>query len=82
MPTGDQSNASHVQLAGWIENPRNAQTLKTHTLKEVVVFQTPPSVNVFNVVEYGRRILECLSINLTYPYAVMRLKESLILIVS
>eukprot|EP00979_Chaetoceros_neogracilis_P008698 scaffold1931_cov281-Chaetoceros_neogracile.AAC.9 len=39
MPTGDQSNASHVQLAGWIENPRNAQTLKTHTLKEVVAKQ-------------------------------------------
>jgi len=27
------------------------------------------------VVEYGRRFLECLSINLTYPYAGIRLKD-------
>ena len=30
---------------------------------------------MLNVVEYGRRFLECLSINLTYPYAGMRLKD-------
>ena len=60
MPAGDQSNAPHVQLAGWIENPRNAETLNTHTLKEVVVFQNPPAVNVYNVVEYGRRFFRVL----------------------
>jgi len=59
MPAGDQSNVPHIQLAGWIENPRKAETLNTHTLKEV---------------EYGRRFLECLSIHLTRAYAGMRLK--------
>jgi hypothetical protein len=60
MPPGDHSNAPFVQLAGWIENPRNTETLNTHTLKEVVVFQNPPAINVFNVVEYGRRFFRVL----------------------
>ena len=34
-----------------------------------------PAVNMFNIVEYGRYFLECLSINLTYTYAGMRLKD-------
>jgi len=60
MPPGDHSNSPFVQLAGWIENPRNAETLNTHTLKEVVVFQNPPAINVFNIVEYGRRFFRVL----------------------
>jgi hypothetical protein len=60
MPPGDHSNAPYVILAGWIENPRDAETINTHTLKEVVVFQNPPAINVFNVVEYGRRFFRIL----------------------
>ena len=60
MPPGDYSNAPYVQLAGWIENPRGAETLNTHTLKEVVVYQNPPAINVFNVVEHGRRFFRIL----------------------
>jgi hypothetical protein len=60
MPPGDHSNAPYVMLAGWIENPRDTETTNTHTLKEVVVFQNPPAINVFNVVEYGRRFFRIL----------------------
>ena len=60
MPSGDHSNAPHVLLSGWIENPKDAETINTHTLKEVVVFQNPPSVNVFNVIEHGRRFFRVL----------------------
>lgn len=60
MPPGDFSNAPYVQLAGWIENPKNADTINTHTLKEVVVYQNPPTINVFNVVEHGRRFFRVL----------------------
>ena len=60
MPPGDHSKAPYVILAGWIENPRDAETSNTHTLKEVVVFQNPPAINVFNVVEYGRRLFRIL----------------------
>jgi hypothetical protein len=59
-PAGDQSNAPHVQLAGWIEMPRNAEILNTHTLKEIVVFQNPSAVNMFNVIKYGRCFLKVL----------------------
>ncbi len=56
----DHTNSAYVQLAGWIENPRGAETTCTHTLKEVIVWHNPPSINVFNVVEYGRRFFRVL----------------------
>ena len=56
----DHSNSAYVQLAGWIENPRGAETICTHTLKEVIVWHNPPSINVFNVIEYGRRFFRVL----------------------
>ena len=60
MSPQDHSNSPYVQLAGWIENPRGAETICTHTLKEVVVWHNPPSINVFNVVEHGRRFFRVL----------------------
>ena len=56
----DLSGAPYVQLAGWIENPRGAETILTHTLKEVIVWQNPPVINVFNVREHGRRFFRVL----------------------
>jgi hypothetical protein len=60
MPKKDVSVEPFVVLSGWIENPRNAETISTHTLKEVVVWQHPPVINVYNVTEYGRRHLRVL----------------------
>lgn len=60
MPAIDHSNSAYVQLAGWIENPKGAETTCTHTLKEVVVWHNPPSINIFNVVEHGRRFFRVL----------------------
>lgn len=42
-------------LTGWIENKKESDSVCTHTLKEVVVWQHPPAIKVFNVVEHGRR---------------------------
>ena len=55
MSTKDFSEEPFALLAGWIENPKTAGTLCTHTLKEVVVWQYPPVINIFNVAEHGRR---------------------------
>jgi hypothetical protein len=55
MNPEDQSDAPYVVLAGWIENPRNTETVFTHTLKEVIVWQHPPVISIFNVKEHGRR---------------------------
>lgn len=60
MSSKDHSNNAFVQLAGWIENQKGAETSCTHTLKEVVVWQNPPSISVFNVIEHGRRFLRVL----------------------
>ena len=60
MLPDDNSHAPYVQLAGWIENPKGAESINTHTLKEVVVWQNPPTINVFNVVEYCRRFFRVL----------------------
>jgi hypothetical protein len=60
LPPGNFSNAPFVQLAGWIENPKGGDTINSHTLKEVVVWQNPPSINIFNVVEHGRRFFRVL----------------------
>ena len=60
LPPGNFSDAPYVQLAGWIENPKGGDTINTHTLKEVVVWQNPPSINIFNVVEHGRRFFRVL----------------------
>ncbi len=56
----DLSEEPFVILSGWIENPKKGDTVCTHTLKEVVVWQHPPAVNVFNVVEHGRRHIRVL----------------------
>lgn len=60
MLPDDHSQSPYVELAGWIENARDAGTINTHTLKEVVVFRNPPAINVFNIVEYGRRFFRVL----------------------
>ena len=54
----DFSDEPYVVLTGWIENKnKGADTVCTHTLKEVVLWQYPPSITIFNVVEHGRRHL-------------------------
>ena len=60
MSADDASTSSFAHLAGWIENTKGQSTYSTHTLKEVFVWQQPPLINVFNVVEYGRRIFRVL----------------------
>lgn len=61
LPTEDQSDEPFVVLTGWLENKKKSDnSMMTHTLKEVVVWQHPPLINVFNVVEYGRRHLRIL----------------------
>lgn len=55
MSKKDFSDEPYVLLAGWIENPQQADSYCTHTLKEVVVWQCPPVINIYNVVEHGRR---------------------------
>jgi hypothetical protein len=55
MSKNDLSEEPFAVLAGWIQNPKKGDTLSTHTLKEVVVWQYPPVINIFNVVEHGRR---------------------------
>jgi hypothetical protein len=60
MPTKDHSVEPFVVLSGWIKNPPGNDSFCTHTLKEVVVWQHPPVINVFNVREHGRRHLRVL----------------------
>jgi hypothetical protein len=60
LSSDDVSNASFAHLTGWIENPKGQTSYSTHTLKEVFVWQQPPLINVFNVVEYGRRMFRVL----------------------
>ena len=55
MSSKDQSLEPFAVLSGWLENKETDGSISTHTLKEVVVWQHPPVVTVFNVVEYGRR---------------------------
>ena len=57
MSNKDFSDEPYVVLTGWIENKKNTDSISTHTLKEVVVWQHPPAITVFNVVEHGRRHL-------------------------
>ena len=61
MSPEDQTTAAYTVLCGWIENKNRSETsIMTHTLKEVVVWQHPPVITVFNVVEYGRRHMRVL----------------------
>lgn len=55
MSHKDFSDEPFVLLTGWIENKKTGDSVCTHTLKEVVVWQHPPAITVFNVVEHGRR---------------------------
>ena len=54
------ADAPYVQLAGWIENPKGLGSFNTHTLKEVIVWQSPPVITIYNVKEHGRRHLRTL----------------------
>lgn len=60
MTTDDYSVEPYALLSGWIENKKTDTSIMTHTLKEVVVWQHPPVITVFNVVEYGRRHMRVL----------------------
>jgi hypothetical protein len=60
MPNDDQADEPFVILSGWIENKKAENSIVTHTLKEVVLWQHPPVISVFNVVEYGRRHIRVL----------------------
>ncbi len=57
MSNKDFSEEPYAVLTGWIENKKKSDSICTHTLKEVVLWQNPPAIVVFNVVEYGRRHL-------------------------
>ena len=60
MSSKDHSVEPFAVLSGWLENKHSDGSVGTHTLKEVVVWQNPPVVTVFNVVEYGRRHMRVL----------------------
>jgi len=61
MSSADQSDEPYTLLYGWLENKNKSDnSMLTHTLKEIVVWQHPPVINVFNVVEYGRRHMRVL----------------------
>lgn len=60
MTSADVSDEPYALLSGWIENKQTDSSILTHTLKEVVVWQHPPVITVFNVVEYGRRHMRVL----------------------
>lgn len=61
MSPEDQSDEPYVVLSGWLENKtKSDDSMLTHTLKEVIVWQFPPVISIFNVVEYGRRHLRVL----------------------
>jgi hypothetical protein len=56
MSNKDFSDEPYAFLTGWIEN-KKSDSICTHTLKEVVLWQNPPAIAIFNVVEHGRRHL-------------------------
>jgi hypothetical protein len=61
MSPEDLSDEPFAILSGFLPNKQSsANSILTHTLKEVVVWQHPPLICVFNVVEYGRRHLRVL----------------------
>jgi hypothetical protein len=60
MSAKNQSDEPFAILTGWLENKISDGSVGTHTLKEVVVWQHPPVINVFTVKEYGRRHMRVL----------------------
>jgi hypothetical protein len=61
MSPEDLSDDAYVVLSGWLENKTKSDgSMLTHTLKEVIVWQFPPVISIFNVVEFGRRHLRVL----------------------
>jgi len=60
MTPRDVSHEPFVKLAGWIENPSATESCLSHTLKEVIVWQHPPVIEIYNVKEHGRRLLRVL----------------------
>jgi hypothetical protein len=75
MSNKDFSHEPFAVLSGWIENKKKDDSISTHTLKEVVIYQHPPAIMVFNMVEHGRRhfrVLEYVSDLSTSPHEVQR----------
>ncbi len=61
MSPKNQADEAFVVLSGWMKNNKAADGAPgSHTLKEVVVWQHPPVLAVFNVVEHGRRHMRIL----------------------
>ena len=60
LSTDDHSDEPYAVLTGWLENEKSENAILSHTLKEVVVWQHPPAITVYNVVEYGRRHMRVL----------------------
>lgn len=60
MSPKDHSDEPYAILSGWLEHKSASGSANTHTLKEVVVWQHPPVINVFTVKEYGRRLMRVL----------------------
>jgi hypothetical protein len=56
MSSEEFSDEPYAFLTGWIEN-KKSDSISTHTLKDVVLWQNPPAIAIFNVVEHGRRHL-------------------------
>ena len=61
MSPEDQSEEPYVVMSGWLENKtKSDDSTLTHTHKEVILWQYPPAISVYNVVEYGRRHMRVL----------------------
>lgn len=61
MSPEDLSDVPYVVLSGWLENKEKSDdSMLTHTLKELVIWQFPPVISIYNVVEYGRRHMRVL----------------------
>ena len=75
MSNKDFSDEPYAFLTGWIPNKKGGDGVCTHTLKEVIVYQHPPAISVFNVVEHGRRhfrVLEYTSNQSIAPHEVQK----------
>ena len=59
MKSADMSNLPFVEMCGFFKNPDD--TVVAHTIKEVVVFRYPPTIQICDVHEYGRRFFRTLT---------------------
>lgn len=82
MGKDDYSDEPFCILSGWMPNKasvvegQESPTVGTHTLKEVVVWQHPPVMNVFNIVEYGRRHMRVLTYTTNISLCTHEITES------